>query len=88
MIDTIRRVYELYGFVPFNTPAIEFLDVLSGMCDSLEALDVGRHLVRFSSQAMLNLLSSTPASRRSRASTSSASSTSSTKSGPTKCAAS
>src|SRR5438874_1312718 len=30
MIDTIRRVYELYGFVPLDTPAIEFLDVLSG----------------------------------------------------------
>src|SRR3954464_2793192 len=30
MIDTIRRVYELYGFVPLNTPAIEFLDALSG----------------------------------------------------------
>ncbi len=145
MIDTIRRVYELYGFVPLNTPAIEFLDVLSGsagqeaqqsifrvtnpenealglrfdltvplarviaqykdlprpfrryqvspvwradkpdkgryreftqfdldsvgtesevadteimagMCDSLEALDVGRYLVRFSSRAILNLL--------------------------------
>src|SRR5437016_608035 len=145
MIDTIRRVYELYGFVPLSTPAIEYLDVLSGsagqeaqqsifrvsnpenealglrfdltvplarviaqyphlprpfrryqvspvwradkpdrgrfreftqfdldsvgtesdvadteiiagMCDSLEALDVGRSLVRFSSRAMLNLL--------------------------------
>ena len=30
MIDTIRRTYELYGFVPLNTPAIEYLDVLSG----------------------------------------------------------
>src|SRR6266851_2882409 len=30
MVDTIRRVYELYGFVPLATPAIEFLDVLSG----------------------------------------------------------
>jgi len=30
MIDTIRGVYELYGFVPLNTPAVEFLDVLSG----------------------------------------------------------
>ncbi|MEK6371667.1 MAG: histidine--tRNA ligase [Acidobacteriota bacterium] len=30
MIDTIRDVYELYGFVPLNTPAIEYLDVLSG----------------------------------------------------------
>jgi histidyl-tRNA synthetase len=145
MIDTIRRVYELYGFVPLNTPAIEYLDVLSGsagqeaqqsifrvnnpenealglrfdltvplarviaqypelprpfrryqvspvwradkpdkgrfreftqfdldsvgtvseiadteilagMCDTLEALNVGRHLVRFSSRAVLNLL--------------------------------
>jgi histidyl-tRNA synthetase len=30
MIDTVRGVYELYGFVPLSTPAIEFLDVLSG----------------------------------------------------------
>ncbi|HMB53389.1 MAG TPA: ATP phosphoribosyltransferase regulatory subunit, partial [Thermoanaerobaculia bacterium] len=30
MIDTIRRVYELYGFVPLETPAIEHLDVLRG----------------------------------------------------------
>jgi histidyl-tRNA synthetase len=30
MIDAIRRVYELYGFVPLNTPAIEYVDVLSG----------------------------------------------------------
>lgn len=30
MIDTIRRTYELYGFVPLSTPAIEYLDVLSG----------------------------------------------------------
>src|SRR5581483_1969637 len=30
MVDTIRRTYELYGFVPLSTPAIEFLDVLSG----------------------------------------------------------
>lgn len=30
MVDTIRGVYELYGFVPLSTPAVEFLDVLSG----------------------------------------------------------
>src|SRR5215212_4747017 len=30
MIDTVRGVYELYGFVPLTTPAIEFIDVLSG----------------------------------------------------------
>ena len=30
MIDTVRGVYELYGFVPLSTPAIEYLDVLSG----------------------------------------------------------
>ena len=145
MVDTIRRVYESYGFVPLSTPAIEYLDVLSGsagqeaqqsifrvtnpereelglrfdltvplarviaqyselprpfrryqvasvwradkpdkgrfreftqfdldsvgveseiadteiiagMCDTLDALGVGRHLVRFSSRAVLNLL--------------------------------
>jgi len=30
MIDTVRGVYELYGFVPLATPAIEYLDVLRG----------------------------------------------------------
>ncbi len=30
MVNTIRGVYENYGFVPLSTPAIEFLDVLSG----------------------------------------------------------
>ncbi len=30
MIDTIRGVYENYGFSPLDTPAIEYLDVLSG----------------------------------------------------------
>jgi histidyl-tRNA synthetase len=30
MIETIGRVYELYGFVPCHTPAIEYLDVLLG----------------------------------------------------------
>ena len=30
MLDRIRQVYELYGFVPLSTPAIEYLDVLRG----------------------------------------------------------
>jgi histidyl-tRNA synthetase len=30
MIDKIRRVYELYGFVPLSTPAIEYSDTLYG----------------------------------------------------------
>src|SRR5258708_4307606 len=30
MIETIRGVYELYGFTPLGTPAIEYLDVLAG----------------------------------------------------------
>jgi histidyl-tRNA synthetase len=30
IIDTVRSVYESYGFVPLDTPAIEYLDVLSG----------------------------------------------------------
>lgn len=30
MIDVIRGVYERYGFSPLETPAVEYLDVLSG----------------------------------------------------------
>lgn len=30
LVDTVRGVYENYGFVPLETPAIEYLDVLSG----------------------------------------------------------
>ena len=30
LIDTIRGVYETYGFSPLDTPAVEYLDVLSG----------------------------------------------------------
>lgn len=30
LVEKIRSVYELYGFVPLNTPAVEYLDVLSG----------------------------------------------------------
>ena len=30
LIDTVREVYETYGFAPLDTPAIEYLDVLSG----------------------------------------------------------
>jgi histidyl-tRNA synthetase len=37
MVDTIRRVYELYGFVPLATPAIEYLDVLVGSAAGDEA---------------------------------------------------
>ncbi|HYN22606.1 MAG TPA: histidine--tRNA ligase, partial [Thermoanaerobaculia bacterium] len=37
LIDTIRGVYELYGFVPLSTPAIEYLDVLRGSAAGPEA---------------------------------------------------
>jgi len=30
MIETIRSVYERYGFLPLETPAVEYLDVLLG----------------------------------------------------------
>ena len=33
IIDTIRGVYERYGYVPLGTPAIEYLDILmAGPC--------------------------------------------------------
>jgi histidyl-tRNA synthetase len=37
IIETIRGVYELYGFVPVATPAIEHLDVLLGSSPGEEA---------------------------------------------------
>lgn len=30
MLDTIRSVYEIYGFVPLGTPAVEYLEALTG----------------------------------------------------------
>src|SRR5947199_10371182 len=38
MVQTIRGVYELYGFVPLSTPAIEYIDVLKGSDAGPEAL--------------------------------------------------
>ncbi len=37
MVDTIRRVYETYGFSPISTPAIEYLEVLTGSAAGEEA---------------------------------------------------
>lgn len=37
VIDTIRGVYELYGFLPISTPAVEYLDVLLGSDPGEEA---------------------------------------------------
>lgn len=37
MVDTIRGVYENYGFSPMSTPAIEYLDVLTGSAAGTEA---------------------------------------------------
>ena len=28
MVETVRKVYESYGYVPLETPAVEFVDVL------------------------------------------------------------
>lgn len=37
IIDTARRHYELYGFVPLDTPAIEYAEVLAGKSDTHKA---------------------------------------------------
>ncbi len=34
MLDTIRRVYELHGFAPLDTPAMEYEEVLTGQLES------------------------------------------------------
>ncbi|MHA1860685.1 MAG: histidine--tRNA ligase, partial [Candidatus Ranarchaeia archaeon] len=38
--DTIRRVYEVYGFLPIDTPALEHYEVLSAKCghDTMEQI--------------------------------------------------
>ena len=30
LIDTARRVYRSYGFAPIDTPALEYLEILTG----------------------------------------------------------
>ncbi len=40
MIATIRSVYELYGFVPLDTPAIEWLPVLTGQYGGQTDMDI------------------------------------------------
>ncbi len=38
MVERIRYVYELYGFLPLETPGLEYFDVLTGPAGS-EASD-------------------------------------------------
>jgi len=41
MIETVRRVYESYGFVPLETPAVEFVDVLGKFLPEQQSPDGG-----------------------------------------------
>jgi histidyl-tRNA synthetase len=41
MIETIRGVYERYGFVPLETPAVEFVDVLGKFLPEAGTPDAG-----------------------------------------------
>lgn len=41
MIDTIRRVYELYGFAPLETPAVEYVDALGKYLPDTDTADSG-----------------------------------------------
>jgi histidyl-tRNA synthetase len=40
MINTIKDVYERYGFVPIDTPAIEALEVLTGQYGETSEMDI------------------------------------------------
>jgi histidyl-tRNA synthetase len=42
LIDAIRGVYELYGFVPVSTPAIEHLNVLAGSAGTEASMSIFR----------------------------------------------
>lgn len=41
MIDTIRQVYESYGFLPLETPAVEYVDVLGKFLPESDQPDAG-----------------------------------------------
>ena len=41
MIERIRRVYESYGFVPLETPALEYVDVLGKFLPESDQVDAG-----------------------------------------------
>jgi histidyl-tRNA synthetase len=41
MIDIIRKVYESYGFLPLETPAVEFVDVLGKFLPDSDQPDAG-----------------------------------------------
>jgi histidyl-tRNA synthetase len=41
MIDTVRRVYERYGYIPLETPAVEFVDVLGKFLPEADKPDGG-----------------------------------------------
>lgn len=46
LIDTARRVYRSYGFSPIDTPALEYLDILTGKASD----ETDRQLYRFEDQ--------------------------------------
>jgi histidyl-tRNA synthetase len=41
MIDAVRRVYERYGYIPLETPAVEFVDVLGKFLPEADKPDGG-----------------------------------------------
>ena len=45
MLDKIREVYELYGFEPVETPAIEYTDALGKFLPDQDPAQRGRVLV-------------------------------------------
>ena len=45
MIDTIRRVFESFGFVPLETPGMEKIDVLTGGADFDKSIFVSKIVV-------------------------------------------
>ncbi len=41
MIDAVRQVYERYGYIPLETPAVEYVDVLGKFLPEAERPDAG-----------------------------------------------
>ncbi|MGF1454618.1 MAG: histidine--tRNA ligase [Alphaproteobacteria bacterium] len=55
MIDTIRRVYESYGFDPLETPAVEYVDVLGKFLPEQDQPDGGIFALRDNDEQWISL---------------------------------
>jgi histidyl-tRNA synthetase len=55
MVETVRKVYERYGFVPIETPALEYVDVIGKYLPDCDKAEEGIFAFRDSDQSWVAL---------------------------------